>query len=177
MQSNGLEGKKAVIIHRVFCFPVSFGFRGDSPAPRVNWTAAAGLCWLAIWAGLSKRHWFLPATAVWLGLVALIPIRAYRPLELFLFVLPITAVVAWRIRRAVELCAVLDELKRIEQLREPTETTLARDAACDDAMYVWLAAAFPTRNGNSHRSVTWARPGPCLPRGEPARCVVAAAAS
>jgi hypothetical protein len=39
----------------------------------------------------------------WVGLVALIPIRAYRPLELFLFVLPITAVVAWRIRRAVEL--------------------------------------------------------------------------
>jgi hypothetical protein len=38
-------------------------------------TAVAGLCGLAIWAGQSKRHWFLRATAIWFGFVALIPIR------------------------------------------------------------------------------------------------------
>jgi hypothetical protein len=39
---------------------------------------------------------------------------------------------------AAQIRAVLAELKRIEQLREATGTTSARDAAGDDAMYGWL---------------------------------------
>jgi hypothetical protein len=62
-------------------------------------TAVAGLCLLAIWAGLSRRHWFLRAAAVWVGIVALLPIRADGPLQMFLFVLPATAVAVLFLRR------------------------------------------------------------------------------
>jgi hypothetical protein len=62
-------------------------------------TAVAGLCLVAIWAGLSRRHWFVRAAAVWAGIAALLPIRAHVPARMFLFVLPTVAVVILAIRR------------------------------------------------------------------------------
>lgn len=44
--------------------------------------AAAGMCWGALLAGLSRRHWFLRASALCLPLLLLLPIRAYEPLVL-----------------------------------------------------------------------------------------------
>ena len=44
--------------------------------------AAAGICWAALLAGLSRRHWFLRVSALCLPLLFLLPIRAYEPLVL-----------------------------------------------------------------------------------------------
>lgn len=44
--------------------------------------AAAGVCWAALLAGLSRRHWFLRVSALCLPLLLLLPIRAYEPLVL-----------------------------------------------------------------------------------------------
>jgi hypothetical protein len=62
-------------------------------------TAVAGLCLVAIWAGVSRRHWFVRAAAVWAGIAALLPIGAHQPARMFLFVLPAIAVVILAIRR------------------------------------------------------------------------------
>lgn len=52
----------------------------------------AGLAVLAVWAGLSRRHWFLRALVVCLAIATLLPIRAYEPVLLFMLVVPLTAV-------------------------------------------------------------------------------------
>ena len=62
-------------------------------------TAGAGLCLVAIWAGLSRWHWFVRAAAVWAAIAALLPIRAHVPARMFLFVLPAIALVILAIRR------------------------------------------------------------------------------
>lgn len=53
---------------------------------------SAGLAVLAIWAGLSRWHWFARALVVSLAIATLLPIRAYEPVLLFLLVVPLTAV-------------------------------------------------------------------------------------
>lgn len=46
--------------------------------------AAAGICWAALLAGLSRWHWFWRVGLLCLPLVLLLPIRAYEPLILLL---------------------------------------------------------------------------------------------
>ena len=53
---------------------------------------SAGLAILAVWAGLSRWHWFVRALIVSLAIASLLPIRAYGPVLLFIAVVPLTAV-------------------------------------------------------------------------------------
>ena len=41
--------------------------------------AAAGICWAALLAGLSRLHWFWRITALCLPLLLLLPRRAHKP--------------------------------------------------------------------------------------------------
>jgi hypothetical protein len=64
----------------------------------ITWTAAL-YCLLALWAALSRRHWFLRGAVVLLALAALLPIRAHEPLILLAMVSAeiIAFVTLWRL--------------------------------------------------------------------------------
>ncbi|MBC8874557.1 MAG: hypothetical protein H8E44_34400 [Planctomycetes bacterium] len=59
---------------------------------------SAGLAILAVWAGLSRWHWFVRALIVSLAIATLLPIRAYEPALLFMLVVPLAAVTVAIIR-------------------------------------------------------------------------------
>jgi len=44
---------------------------------------------IAIWAAISRAHWFLRALAVWGGVMLLVPIRVYEPAAVFVFASPL----------------------------------------------------------------------------------------
>jgi len=52
---------------------------------------AATAAWVAVWAAVSRRHWFWRAVAVWACSAALLPIRVYEPALVFAMSLPATA--------------------------------------------------------------------------------------
>ncbi len=61
--------------------------------------ATAWLLLLAIWAGLSRWHWFLRAAVVFAALAALYPIRAFEPIVWFAAAMPLTAWLSGVVRR------------------------------------------------------------------------------
>ena len=63
--------------------------------------ATALMLLLAMWSGLSRRHWFLRAAAVCAALAALYPIRAFQPMIWFAVAMPLTS---WLSRVARRRC-------------------------------------------------------------------------
>lgn len=74
--------------------------------------AAAGVCWAAMLAGLSRRHWFFRVGLLCLPLLLLLPIRAYEPLILLLPLIIALAGTAAALRSHLE--HELDLPKRVE---------------------------------------------------------------
>src|SRR5262245_59285170 len=54
-------------------------------------TAAQAL--VALWAAVSKQHWFIRALVVWASVLALLPIRAFEPALVFSVSSPLTIAV------------------------------------------------------------------------------------
>jgi hypothetical protein len=65
--------------------------------------ATALLLLLAIWAGLSRRHWFLRAAVACAALAALFPIRAFEPMVWFAVAMPLTAWLSCVARRRCQV--------------------------------------------------------------------------
>lgn len=79
---------------------------------------AAGYSLLAIWAGVSRRHWFIRASALTLSLLALLPIQAHQPALMLAFALPaLTLSVAWLNRRGIGPGALSNEAAAPGRLR------------------------------------------------------------
>jgi hypothetical protein len=55
-------------------------------------------CLVAIWAAVSRRHWFWRVAAVWGGVMLMVPIRAWEPAWLFLLSSPLIVALirGWR---------------------------------------------------------------------------------
>jgi len=53
---------------------------------------------VAVWAGLSRRYWFLRAAAGCVVLLALYPIRAFEPMAWLMLAIPLTACLSYIIR-------------------------------------------------------------------------------
>jgi hypothetical protein len=60
---------------------------------------AACFCLLAIWAGLSARHWFWRAAAIVLSILALLPIQAHQPALMLIIALPAISLTVARMNR------------------------------------------------------------------------------
>jgi hypothetical protein len=54
---------------------------------------------IAIWAGTSRRHWFLRALAVWAAAVVLVPVRSYESAGILAITLPLIALAVLLIER------------------------------------------------------------------------------
>ena len=70
---------------------------------------------VAVWAAVSRRHWFVRALAVWGAIALLVPIRAYEPALLFAISSPLVVAIlcGWRViaaRRSPAQAASPNEL-------------------------------------------------------------------
>ncbi len=68
--------------------------------------ASAVLLLVAIWTGVSKKHWFVRAAVAYAALAVLYPIRALQPMIWFALAMPPMALISWSVWRLSEPKAV-----------------------------------------------------------------------
>ena len=81
-------------------------------------TVTAGVCLIGIWAGISRRHWFLRTASVLAVSLLCLPIRAYGP-AIYFFLLMVSLAAVVRLLRRYGWFAVPEDIAANRHQKQP----------------------------------------------------------